>query len=287
MEIEVKNLANYANFGWLKEIFETVIQEIRPDMGDKACLVITNSFAEAEKLLAFPGERLYLGVTGVYKEVGTEIETPYWRGGIISGIPHVFVKPLNIIKNQLTYEEVTAGFAHEISEMVAIKSHANLWSEFSPKQVELLEEWHPEIKSEWLLRIISLNIRDRLADKYSAEKGFDKEILSTFTTSFVVGFNKLVHPVIDRLPQPVTALLTIGFDRTLSLESAGFTDLATVGLNWWEKNWRMLPQFPATFFNYYQNFRKKLLSLGLTSNFLLWTFNMELLFQKLEVHHEP
>jgi hypothetical protein len=281
-EIEIKNFANYPKSGWLEEIFETVIHCIKPEFKGTRLVIVKNITEYLKKLPEFSTPKMAdAGFSGLYKKtLGKDIEPPYWKGAIINNIAHIFVKPSKIISDQLTYEEVTAGFAHEISEAVIFRPLVNLWGRFSLEQISLLKAWHPEINTDGTLSLIAMNVRDRLADKYAAEKGFAREILSTITVNDVTYMNRVLHPIISKWPYPGVATFAVGLDKGLSLEGAGFSDISAAYLNAWEKGWRGLPQFSEAFFDYYKKFRRELLSLGLTSNSLLALFNLELLFEK-------
>jgi len=271
-KIEVKNLTNYTKPQWIREIFEIVINCIKPEF-DEGCLVITDNIAEYIKKIQTP-KKIEIGITGLLKKTfGIEFEAPWWKGGMTENILYIFVNPFKIISDQLMFEQVTAGFAHEISEMVVIKSYPTLWSNFFPEQINLLE-LHPEINLEKTLEHIIITIRDRLADKLSAEKGFAREILAYLTDNFLKGIDKGISSRIKiKMPFPVISLIFVSLDKSLSLEDAGFSDLAKACLNRWEEK---LSDGNMDFFNYYKDFRKKLLSLGLTSNSLLSLLNMEL-----------
>lgn len=270
----VTNHTHYANPVWFEELFKETIGVLEPKFNN-AHLILTKNFVKSQTSLGMKG--LELGITSLTPKGSKAYESTLWKGVIRPSTNNfsLFVKPYPILSEDLSYEEVTAGFAHEISEAIVIRSQlasaTSLPDIFESSDLQIFRNFgFPN--EEKKLRVIWMCARERLADKYSAEKGFGREILSTVvrhlpSASFVSDY---AH---SKYSYPMGNVLMAGCDKSISLEIAGLDELARVWSNRWDEVRKDFPESCSSFLDYYKKFRKELLARKLTHNSLLSLFN--------------
>jgi len=285
LKIETKNLSSYGKPERIKELYEAVVEDIDIDC-DEVFLAIVDSYSEAMQKL-FNKNRIYHGITGIARPEGPEevseasedYEYPAMRSALDLGRNSfcLIVKPLRILESGMSYEQVTMSFAHELSEAVIFKSKQREWAGFYPEQRELFRSFRFS-QAERMLRAIQIHVRERLADKYAAERGYARVILSALSPPMAV-YSRREPNILLRMKSnyPWYATMEVGWDESISLESAGYKNLAEVWLRVWRKYWNKLPKYYLRFFDYYLKFRGEFLSQGLTAASLLSVFNSRFL----------
>jgi hypothetical protein len=268
--------------GWLIELFEYVVEAMSPDF-QRVELVIAESFEQASIKMQ-EREKVPIkeaGITAIirdfYKEK-PESEYPQWKAGVdlAHDFFYIIMKPHRIRDQGSTYEDVTEGMAHEISEAIVIKDKQDQWTDFSQDQIDVLGSY--EDKPLPVLQALQVFARERLADKLSAEHGFGREMFCSLderriTTYISVLDARGLGSASEDLPG--LTMETLGWDKSISLHAAGQSHLADSYLELWCARVRNRGEIYGRFMDHYREVRQRFLSMPFTANSFLIIRNSE------------
>lgn len=276
MDIEKKNLSDYARPDWLYALFDNVLESLEADF-HRALLIITEDYQKAVESLGYD-KGTEIGISAVLGRKLKDEEIPYIKMGINIKTDDIFLflKPSKLKVEVLCYEELTEGFCHEISEAMVVKRGITDWMAFSRDQLMVFQSFGFQ-RQNLMLSQISMCVRERLADKYACEKGFAREILSVLTPRVLDSYVKGAQSTVTRKSiYPWKSVIAVGWDKSISLELAGFHELAEIFFGIWKRYCERKSKFFKAFFDYYADFREQLLATRkITSDLLLTIFNIK------------
>ncbi len=279
LQIEVVELVEDPATPWLREICEYVTEALSPRF-ERLQLVISESFRQAFRDMPVHE----IGVTGLMKSHGpplaeNEYEHPPWKGGFDpkGNQFRVIMKPKRIRDLNDTYESVTEGMAHEISEGIVYRDKEGEWGTFQRDQINVLQTCYHD--PDHMLLGLTACIRDKLADKYAAEHGFGREMFCLISLWCLAKYAEglQVEGITKPSHYPLVALRALALDKSVSLHGAGLVDLANAWIGIWQDYERRGSKFHRRFFTYYRSLRREFLSMPMTTTCLLDLVNSRLI----------
>lgn len=267
---------------WLTELFEYVVEVLSPDY-EQVILVVAASFGQAMREIQNREnvESRETGITAIVRDVYREepkYEYPSWKSGAIMSRDFFFLieKPQRIREQGSTYEDVTEGMAHEISEAIVAKHKQYEWTNFSQDQIALLSSYHRAPLS--VLEMLEVFARERLADKLSAQHGFGREMFCSLDERTIATYVSFLNA--GRLGSgtedlPDLAMEALAWDKSVSLHAAGQSELADSYLEVWSTRVGKYGEIYRKFMDHYKEVRQRFLSMPLTANSLLVIRNSE------------
>jgi hypothetical protein len=211
------------------EIVASALENLKPEIADLS-LYFASDNASLRKSF-FPDAK----IAPMFSEI-VESDPPPWssyaKRSKRSLILVVDSSRIGFHKEICLLEDIVRGLAHEISEyrVITEEEFSSRWMIFPPAIIG-----HEERLPGWLA--IQNIVRDRLADILSAQNGYERE---QFTGTMWNRWSQLIAASFssqDREPKPVSGLFvsTLLFDRSLSLEMAGFDELSKKYLDYMQQ----------------------------------------------------
>jgi hypothetical protein len=201
------------------EIMQSVTDELKPQC-EEVRLILVDKYKTTRDVVV---KNSLNNILGIYDMgLSADPENAPWRSLATGKEISIFIKPKNLIDNDYTVERITEGFAHEISEYRVMKESCfyPLWIIQTCENIR------------WM-RLYQFCAREKIADKFSAEHGFQHEIMTTASEKDIKRKVELSRPPKDNyqyFPSAVYWLLV--FDKGFSLEMAGHTSLADTYLDY-------------------------------------------------------
>lgn len=231
MEIKVKEVISTspALKETVLEIVASVLENLKPEIAYLS-LYFASDNATLRKSF-FP----HAEIAPMFSEIA-ESEPPPWSSYATRSKKDLILvvdsSRIGFRKEICLLEDIVRGLAHEISEyrVVTEEEFSSRWMIFPPTI-----RGHEERLRGWLA--LQCVVRDRLADMLSAQNGYERE---QFTGTMWDRWSQLMAASFssqDRERKPVSGLfiLTLLFDRSISLQLAGFDELGKKYLDYMQQ----------------------------------------------------